>query len=144
MQNLWPYASFILGAIFALMLQWVSYSLSFRKDQRREYWIRKLNSYQDFYQYTTQIIELLDSKVSIPENVYWQYISFARKAAYDADFYDMTHPERTNKMKNITLNLILLLPLEEHKNGLKNLQKEVEEIQEEFYKEEKLLIKENA
>lgn len=109
MQIVWPYISFILGAIFALVMQWVSYRLSFRKDQRREYWIRKLNNYQDFYQHTTQLIGLLSSKVSIPDNVYWQSISLARKAAYDAVFYDISHPERTDKMKAITLDLIQVL-----------------------------------
>ncbi len=117
MQNIWPYISFIFGAMFALVLQWVSYRLSFRKDQRREYWIRKLNSYQDFYQHTTQIIGLLDLKVSIPENVYWQSITLARKAAYDAEFYDRTHHERTTKMKNITLDLIRLLQSKEYTSG---------------------------
>ena len=59
MESIWPYLSFSLGVIFALFLQWISYRLSFRKDQRREYWIRKLNSYQDFYQHTMQLIGLL-------------------------------------------------------------------------------------
>lgn len=142
MQTFWPYISFIFGAIFALVLQWVSYRLSFRKDQRREYWIRKLNSYQDFYHHTTQLIGLLNSKVSIPENVYWQSISLARKAAYDATFYDRTHPERTEKMKVITLELIKLYNSnKEQSDILSSLAGQVDGIIEEFYKEEKLLTK---
>jgi len=145
MQTAWPYISFILGAIFALVMQWVSYHLSFRKDKRREYWIRKLNSYQDFYQHTTQLIGLLGSKVSIPDNVYWQSISLARKAAYDAAFYDISHPGRTDKMKTITLDLIQILQSnKQEKERVQMLQKQVEEIQANFYLEEKLLSKETA
>lgn len=145
MQNAWPYISFLFGAIFALCLQWVSYRLPFRKDRRREYWIRKLNSYQDFYQHATQLIGLLRSKVSIPPNVYWQSISLARKAAYDAAFYDRTHPERTDKMKNITLDLIQFLESKDHiTDNLQMLLSQVEEIQAEFCQEEKLLSQETA
>ena len=143
MQTVWPYISFILGAVFALVMQWVSYRLSFRKDQRREYWIRKLNSYQDFYQHTTQLIGLLGSKVSIPDNVYWQSISLARKAAYDAAFYDISHHERTDNMKAITLDLIQIFQSnKQERERLQILQKQVEEIQANFYLEEKLLSKE--
>ncbi len=141
MQNAWPYISFLLGAIFALVLQWVSYRLSFRKDQRKEYWIRKLNSYQDFYQHTTQLIGLLDSKVSIPDNVYWQSISLARKAAYDAAFYDRPHPERTDKMEAITLELVDKLQPGRRELGRLDLIERIEEIIKEFYHEEKLLAK---
>jgi len=145
MQNIWPYISFLLGAIFALVLQWVSYQLSFRKDQRREYWIRKLNSYQDFYHHVTQLIELLDSKVKIPENVVWQSISLARKAAFDAVFYDRIHSSRTEKMKSITLRLIGLFETKSYSaDDLQKLRKQIEEIRTRFYEEEKLLTKENA
>lgn len=153
MQNVWPYFSFLLGAIFALVLQWISYRLSFKKDQRKEYWIRKLNSYQDFYHHTTQLIDLLNSNISIPQNVYWQSISSARKAAYDAIFYDKTHPERTSKMKDITLDTIqlLLYRIEGHEktteecttDKLQELTKQIEDIQASFYEEEKLLSKED-
>ncbi len=145
MENIWPYISFLLGAIFALFLQWTSYRLSFRKDQRREYWIRKLNSYQDFYHQTTQLVDLLKAKSSVPDNVYWQIISSARKAAYDAAFYDISHPKQTDKMKTITLRLLQIL---QSKNPdlekLDKLLKQIEEIQNNFYKEEKLLTKKNA
>jgi hypothetical protein len=145
MDSIWPYISFLLGAIFALFLQWISYRLSFRKDQRREYWIRKLNSYQDFYQHTLQLIGLLRSKVSIPDNVYWQSISLARKAAYDAAFYDTSHPEQTEKMKTITLELLQMLKSNEQESRrLDELIERIEEIHSEFYQEEKSLTKENT
>jgi hypothetical protein len=145
MDSIWPYISFLLGAIFALFLQWISYRLSFRKDQRREYWIRKLNSYQDFYQHTLQLIGLLRSKVSIPDNVYWQSISLARKAAYDAAFYDISHPEQTEKMKTITLELLQMLKSNEQESRrLDELIERIEEIHSEFYQEEKSLTMENT
>ena len=143
MQNVWPYISFILGAVFALVMQLISYRLSFKKDRRKEYWIRKLNSYQDFYQHTTQLIGLLGSRVSIPDNIYWQSISLARKAAYDAAFYDISHTERTDKMKTITLDLVRILQSNEQvPERLQTLQKQIEEIQSNFYLEEKQLSKE--
>ena len=144
MENIWTYISFLLGAIFAVFLQWISYRLSFKKDQRKEYWIRKLNSYQDFYQHTTQLIGLLKSKVSIPDNVYWQSISLARKAAYDATFYDISQPERTDKMKTVTLELIQILQQNNSdiEKKLERLLGQIEDIQTSFYKDEKLLTKE--
>ncbi len=143
MQSIWPYISFILGAVFALAMQFISYRLSFKKDRRKEYWIRKLNSYQDFYQHTTQLIGLLGSKVSIPDNIYWQSISLARKAAYDAAFYDISHPERTDKMKTITLELVRILQSNKQvPERLQTLQKQIEDIQSNFYLEEKQLSKE--
>ncbi len=143
MQSVWPYISFILGAVFALAMQFISYRLSFKKDRRKEYWIRKLNSYQDFYQHTTQLIGLLGSKVSIPDNVYWQSISLARKAAYDAAFYDISHLERTDKMKTITLELVRILQSNaQAPERLQPLQKQIEDIQSNFYLEEKQLSKE--
>jgi len=142
MENIWPYISFLLGVIFALFLQWVSYRLSFKKDQRREHWIRKLNSYQDFYQHTTQLVGLLKSKVSIPDSVYWESISSVRKAAYDAAFYDRSLPERTDKTKAITLELVRLLQQNNpDTEKLERLLKQIEKI-EKKYGEEKLLTKE--
>lgn len=144
MENISPYISFLLGAIFALFLQWISYRLSFKKDQRKEYWIRKLNSYQDFCQHANNLLGLLMSKISIPDNVYWQSISLARKAAYDAYFYDRIHPERTGKMMDITLEIIRIIQLNNtDMETLERLIKKIEKIQISFYKEETLLIKEN-
>lgn len=142
---MWPYVSFLLGTIFALVLQWVSYRLSLRKDREKEYWIRKLNGYQDFHHQMTQLIELLESDVQIPENVFWPSISYARKAAFDAVFYDRAHADRTERMKTITVNLIKLFNTKKYsKQDLDKLHKEVEEIRAEFYLEETSLPKEGA
>lgn len=137
MSFLWPYISFILGAIFALVLQWISYRLAFKKDKRKEYWIRKLNSYQDFYHYSTQLIDLIDMESQIPADVFWQSISAARKAAYDARFYDLLNTEQANKMIEITQKLIRT---NGHRppEGLDSLRQEINEIQANFYSVEKL------
>jgi hypothetical protein len=105
----WPYLSFVLGAVFAVVLQWISARLAFKKDREKEYWIRMLNSYQDFYQHTTQVVDLLKAEIQIPEHVYWQSLTLARKAAFDASFFDREHPERTRTMQTITLELIRCL-----------------------------------
>jgi len=143
MEKIWPYISFILGAFFGIVYQWISYILSFRKDQRKEYWIRKLNSYQDFYHHTTQLVDLLRSEVKIPEALFWQTISFARKAAYDADFYDLLNSQRTESMKKITIDLIYLYQSGTMNNdNLTKLMEKIRKIQITFYNEEKLLLKE--
>jgi dipeptidase len=135
--SIWPYISFILGSIFALLLQWVSYHLSFKKDQKKEYWMRKLNSYQDFYQHTTQLIALLRSNVSIPENVYWQSIALARKAAFDAAFFDTGHRQRTERMQDVTVALITALQSSNRsQENLETLHSEIEGIQQSFCEEE--------
>lgn len=143
MIKFWPYISFILGASFGIFYQWISYFLSFRKDQRKEYWIRKLNSYQDFYHHTTQLIDLMNSELKIPENLFWQTISSARKAAYDACFYDLLNSNRTEIMKKITLDLISIYQLGNiHKDNLNEIMIKISQIQISFYNEEKLLLKE--
>jgi len=116
----------------------------FTLPQRKEYWIRKLNSYQDFYHHTTHFIELLGSKVSIPDHVYWQSISLARKAAYDAAFYDKAHLNRTDKMKAITLQLVEIFRCgDRNQKKLNSIVKQIEGIIEEFYREEKFFTKQS-
>ena len=105
-QQISPFISFFIGAVFALFLQWLSSRLTYRREQRREYWIRKLNSYQDFSQNTTQLLLLLASRIKVPESHFWDAITLARKAAYDAAFYDLGHPKRTERMMQITEELI--------------------------------------
>ncbi|MDP3670522.1 MAG: hypothetical protein WA191_12070 [Telluria sp.] len=104
--QVWPYVSFVIGVAFSLLAQWISYRLSFKKDQKKEYWIRKLNSYQDFHQHVNQLIGLLRTNTAIPENAFWQSISLARKAAFDTAFFDWKNPERAKQMENITHGLI--------------------------------------
>lgn len=142
MSIFWPYISFILGAVFALALQWISYYLAFKKDKRKEYWIRKLNSYQDFYQHATQLIDLMELETQIPTDVFWQSISAARKAAYDAKFYDLSNVEQANKMIEITRKLIRLRG-HPPPDGMEPLRHEIDDVQSNFYSEEKLLGKEN-
>src|SRR5205807_9208985 len=120
--------------------QWVAYRLSFKKDQKKEYWMRKLNSYQDFYQHTTQLLGLLRSNVSIPENVFWQSIALARKAAFDATFFDPRHLKRTERMQDVTLGLISMLDASRSADKLETLQVEVEDIQRSFCEEEGILV----
>ncbi len=143
MEKIWPYISFILGAFFGIFYQWISYLFSFRKDQRKEYWIRKLNSYQDFHHQTSQLIDLLRSEVKIPENIFWQAISSARKAAYDASFYDLSNLNRTENMKKITLDIINIYQSENtNMQNLIEIMENIEKIQESFYNQENLLLKE--
>jgi predicted house-cleaning noncanonical NTP pyrophosphatase (MazG superfamily) len=143
MEKIWPYLSFILGAFFGILYQWISYLLSFRKDQRKEFWIRKLNSYQDFYHHTSQLIDLLRMEVKVPENIYWEAISSARKAAYDASFYDLSNLIRTEKMKKITSDIVNIYQSETtDMENLAELMEHIEKIQESFYNQENLLLKE--
>jgi hypothetical protein len=96
--------SFVLGATVALALQYVSY----RFTQRREYWIRRLNSYQDFCHHSAQLIDLLIAEVDVPKDRRWAAVADARKAAYDARYYDPDAPDRWTEMQQITLEMAVL------------------------------------
>ena len=138
-QQIWPFISFLIGACFALFLQWLSSRLAYRREQRREYWIRKLNSYQDFHQNTMQLLILLESRIKVPETHFWNSITLARKAAFDAAFYDLRHPKRTERMGQITEWLIR--DYQESSGGqsdLAGLRKEIDDIQADFLREEGL------
>lgn len=132
----WPVVSFAFGAVFGLFLQWLSHRLALRREMAKEYWIRKLNSYQNFYQYVTQLLDLLLSGVSLPEEILWQSISEARKAAYDASFYDVAHRDRTERMIDITRRLVQLHSVRDEDEKLRNLRQNVQEIYREFRYEE--------
>ncbi len=134
--TLWPYASFVLGSLFALLLQRLAYGLELKKDRRKEYWIRLLNSYQDFYHQTTQVIDLLRSGIQIPKEVYWNSMLLARKAAFDASFFDTTHPQRTERMKAITTQLLRALQDERNEpSSLDDLGREIKDLRQEFLSE---------
>jgi hypothetical protein len=84
MAEFWPYIDLILGSLFGFVLLWVSHRLSVKKEREKEHWIRRLNSYQDFYQHTMHLIDLLQAGIELPEPARWDAITLARKAAYDA------------------------------------------------------------
>lgn len=133
LKTLWPVLSFVLGAAFAIVLQWVAHRLAVKRDQKKEYWIRFLNSYQDFYQQTTQLIDLLRSDLQVPREVYWSAMALARKAAYDASFFDEAHPARTERMKRITMELLRRLEGEtDQVTSLDELEREINELRERF------------
>lgn len=138
MNPFWPYISFILGVAISLLVQWISYRLSFKKDQKKEYWIRKLNSYQDFYQHVNQLVGLLRINTSVPDNVFWQSISLARKAAFDAAFFDWENPERPKQMEHITQALISAYQGKTLDDKMLNMfAEETQNIQYAFYEDEK-------
>lgn len=101
MTAVWPVLSFFLGGTVAFALQYVSY----RFTQRREYWIRRLNSYQDFCHQSAQLVDLLIAGIDVPPDRCWAAVAEARKAAYDAEFYDPDSPERWTEMQEITIEL---------------------------------------
>lgn len=133
MENIFIY---MFGLINGLVFQWISYYLFFRKNQKQEHWIRILNSYQDFDQHSTQLIELLKSGISVPDDVFWQSVLLTRKAAYDANFFDKSNPDRTNKMKTVSLTLIQIFHQDTHDTTeLDELMEQINEIQTSFYEE---------
>ncbi len=104
MTAVWPVLSFFLGATIAFALQYVSY----RFTQRREYWVRRLNSYQDFCHQSAQLVDLLIAGIDVPSDRCWAAVADARKAAYDAEFYDPDSRERWTEMQQITIELAAL------------------------------------
>lgn len=102
MVDLWPSSEFIFGSVFTLFLVWIGHRLASKEGKDKERWVRVLNSYQDFYQNTTQLIDLLKLEHSVTESVFWQLILSARKTAYDIDFLGESTSgdlERAGKMK---------------------------------------------
>ena len=76
----------------------------------------------------------------IPYDVFWKSIYAARKAAYDAKFYDLSNAVQANEMIEITKKLI-------HTNGhrppdgIDSIRQEIDEIRAKFYLTEKQLRK---
>lgn len=139
MNVVWPIISFFSGLLFSLFMQWMSYRLSFKKDQKKEYWIRKLNSYQDFCQHMNQLSDLLRTGIVVPDNIFWQSISLARKAAFDAEFFDCIHPDRPKEMQKITNSLIKIFQSKSlGPNDLDTIGREIEKIQTQFCEDENL------
>jgi hypothetical protein len=83
----------VLGALFG-------YELS----KRREAWIRRLNSRQDFYQEALGLVDLLASGVNLPAEYMWGRISAATKAAYDGAFFGLP-AAIAEEMRSVVLEL---------------------------------------
>jgi len=59
---------FVLGALFSLVIQVLASRMALRRDQRKESWMRRLNSYQDFYQSTSQLLDLWRAGIDVSED----------------------------------------------------------------------------
>lgn len=129
-----------LGAILAIVGSIITQAYQNRRNKRNEYWIRKLNSYQDFYQHTLQLCKLLISFSSIPDQIFWNSISAARKAAFDASFYDKEQKKRTRRMEEITYELvdIFVTRKKDQKEEIQHIINQTESIMREFREEERL------
>lgn len=98
--------TFVLGAVFALGLQFLAARLSLMREQARESWIRRLNSYQDFNTAAIGLAELWQAGGAIPATQIWDAVLRARKAAYDAALYDAAHPHLTTQMRELSDELV--------------------------------------
>lgn len=130
---------FVLGAVFAVGLNVFISELTLRREKRKEAWIRRLNSYENFYRAMTGVIDLLAAGVRVPEAKLWEAVGDARKSAYDAASYDPTHPERTSRMQELTLALILAYQRDEASaDQLGAWRNEIEQIRASFYASERV------
>lgn len=111
--------------------------LAWRREKRREAWIRKLNSYENFYRAVAQLVDLQLSGAEIPDDQFWASVGEARKAAYDATPYDPTSPERTKKMRDLSLELALS-PEDHDEKRLIAISAEAERLRRAFFSEERL------
>lgn len=98
--------TFVLGAVFTLGLQFLSARLGLMREQARESWVRRLNSYQDFNTAAIGLAELWQAGAAIPEPQVWDAITRARKAAYDAALYDAARPHLTTQMRELSGELV--------------------------------------
>lgn len=130
---------FALGASFAFVLQLFVSRLALSREKRKEAWVRKLNSYENFYRAMTNVIDLLLAGVGLPDERLWDSLADARKSAYDAASYDPINGSRAARMQQLTLEVLLF-----HQEGgwdqedLRVLRNEVEDIRAGFYAEEKI------
>jgi hypothetical protein len=109
--------TFVLGALSALGLQFLSARLAFRREQMRESWVRRLNSYQDFTTASRSIVELWHAGAEVPPDQAWSVITRARKAAFDAGLYDPGHREQTERMASVTAELVRLASSDRRPDG---------------------------
>lgn len=100
--------TFVLGGLFGLTLQFLAARLGLLREQARESWIRRLNSYQDFNTATVALAELWQANIDVPESHVWEAIAHARKAAYDAELYDDKRPHLPRRMRDLSGELARL------------------------------------
>lgn len=100
---------FFLGAAFSLVIQVLASRLALMRDQRKEGWMRRLNSYQDFYQSTSQLLDLWRAGIDVSEDRSWGILMAARKAAYDAAVYDPEQRHHAEQMQVLSVELLRLV-----------------------------------
>jgi len=92
--------------VFTLALQFLAARLGLIREQARESWIRRLNSYQDFNTAAVGLADLWRAGAAIPEAQVWDAITRTRKAAYDAALYDPGRPHLTTQMRELSGELV--------------------------------------
>lgn len=126
-----PYLILVLSAV---LQSW--------REKRREYWIRKVNTYEHYYKWGSQIIDLLsifDEKHEDWRKFWDLYFKFS-EAYQDALFYDRKHVRRVQRMGKVGRRIWdigrgkLVIGREE----LPKIREEIEEIFDEFKGEERL------
>lgn len=134
LQNLLIISPYIILALSITLQTW--------REKRREYWVRKVNTYEHFYRYGNQIIDLL---TLFDENFqdwpkFWDFYFRVNDAYYDASFYDRKHLKRVQRIKEVCAEIrdIGRQRLTCKKQILSKVQQEIDEIYNEFKKEEKL------
>ncbi len=70
--------------------------------------MRRLNSYQDFYQSTSQLLDLWRAGIDVSEDRSWGILMAARKAAYDAAVYDPDRRHQAERMQALSVELLRL------------------------------------
>ena len=115
-----------------------------RRERVREYWLRKINSYEHFYKYANQVINWLYLKHNINTGdwkEFWELYLKMDEAYYDISFYDRRNSVQIDKVKQIRDNVwnVIKNKLTIESKGLIELRRKVEQIYQEFQKEEKLV-----
>jgi hypothetical protein len=100
--------TFVLGALFAVVIQVLVSRMTLARDQRKESWMRRLNSYQDFYQSTSQLLDLWRAGIDVSDDRSWDILMTARKAAYDAAVYDPDQRDQAERMQALSVELVRL------------------------------------
>lgn len=84
--------------ILALML-----ILQIWREKRREYWIRKVNTYEHFFRYGNQVMDLLSvfSEKYQDWQIFWEFYFKMKEASQSAVFYHKNHTDRVHKMRKV-------------------------------------------
>lgn len=136
--------TFAAGAVTALGAQWLSNALARRRERTKEYWIRRLNSYQDAYHAATHLTHLLEMG-NAPPDLVWQVYGSLSKSVDDAVFYSPEEERLLHHLQEVMGHLSRAIGRSDRSEvPIKEVRDALERLRYTFYDSERLLMRERA